>query len=199
MVPLYRLTGEKCNFCTYFVTGAPNGPPYTLTGKKCNFCTYIVSSAPNGPSIYAEWGKVQFLHLLCYWSSKWSPYTCWLVKSAISAPTLSVVLQKVPLYRLTGGKCKSCSKFLKFPYFGHTLQLGHQMVPHTGWLLKWPHFVPTLSLSHRMIPWSPVQRLIVEIAIFWPHLLVKSAVFVLLCNLATKWSTIWAEKCSFSS
>ena len=109
---------------------------------------------------------MQFQHLLCYWSSKWSPYTCWLVKSAISAPTLSVVLQMVPLYRLTGGKCKSCSKFLKFPYFGHTLQLGHQMVPHTGWLLKWPHFVPTLSLSHRMIPWSPVQRLIVEIA-YW--------------------------------
>ena len=165
---------------------------------------------------------MQFLHLHCSWCSKWSlytgwlgksaisaptlllvlqmvPYTCWLVKSAISAPTLSVVLQMVPLYRLTGGKCKSCSKFLKFPYFGHTLQLGHQMVPHTGWLLKWPHFVPTLSLSHRMIPWSPVQRLIVEIAIFWPHLLVKSAVFVLLCNLATKWSTIRAEKCSFSS
>ena len=51
MVPLYRLTGEKCNFCTYSVSGAPNGPPYMLTGKKCNFRTYIVSGTPNGPLI----------------------------------------------------------------------------------------------------------------------------------------------------
>ena len=51
MVPLYMLIGEKCNFCTYIVSGAPNGPPYMLTSKKCNFCTYIVSGAPNGPLI----------------------------------------------------------------------------------------------------------------------------------------------------
>ena len=76
MVPLYKVIGEKCNFCTYIVTGAPNGPLYMLTGKKCNFCTYIVSGAPNGPPIQGDWGKVQFLHLLCYWCSKWSPYTC---------------------------------------------------------------------------------------------------------------------------
>ena len=55
MVPLYRVIGEKCNFCTYFVTGAPNGPLYMLTGKKCNFCTYIVTGAPNGPPIHADW------------------------------------------------------------------------------------------------------------------------------------------------
>ena len=54
MVPLYRLTGEKCNFCTYSVSGALNGPPYMLTGKKwCSkWSPYI--------------GKVQFPHLLCY-------------------------------------------------------------------------------------------------------------------------------------
>ena len=69
MVPLYMVIGEKCNFCTYIVSGAPNGPPYMLTGKKCNFCTYIVSGAPYGPCIEADWGKVQFLHLLCYWCS----------------------------------------------------------------------------------------------------------------------------------
>ena len=51
MVPLYMVIGEKCNFCTYIVTGAPNGPLYMLNGKKCNFCTYIVSGAPNGPHI----------------------------------------------------------------------------------------------------------------------------------------------------
>ena len=79
-------------------------PLYRLTGEKCNFCTYIVSGAPNGPPIQGDWGKVQFLHLYCNWCSKWSPYTGWLEKSAISAPTLSVVLQMVPLYRLTGGK-----------------------------------------------------------------------------------------------
>ena len=38
-------------------------PLYMLTGKKCNFCTYIVSGAPNGPSIQGDLGKVQFLHL----------------------------------------------------------------------------------------------------------------------------------------
>ena len=70
MVPLYRLTGEKCNFCTYIVSGAPNGPPiqgdwgkvqwhpykadYLLTVKKCNFCKYIVTGAPNGPPIHAD-------------------------------------------------------------------------------------------------------------------------------------------------
>ena len=54
MVHLYRVIGEKCNFCTYIVTGAPNGPLYMLTGKKCNFCTYIVTGAPNGPLIQAD-------------------------------------------------------------------------------------------------------------------------------------------------
>ena len=75
MVPLYMVIGEKCNFCTYIVSGAPNGPLYMLTGKKCNFCTYIVTGAPNGPPIQADWRKVQFLHLPCYWCSKWSLYT----------------------------------------------------------------------------------------------------------------------------
>ena len=75
MVPLYMVIGEKCNFCTYIVTGAPNGLLYMLTGKKCNFCTYIETGAPNGPSIQGDWGKLQFLHLLCYWCSKWPPYT----------------------------------------------------------------------------------------------------------------------------
>ena len=75
MVPLYRVIGKKCNFCTYIVTGAPNGPLYMLTSKKCIFCTYIVSGAPNGPSIQGDLGKVQFLHLHCNWCSKWSPYT----------------------------------------------------------------------------------------------------------------------------
>ena len=87
MVPLYRLTGGKCNSCTYIVSSAPNGPLYMLTGKKCNFCTYIVTGAPNGdwgkvvtgaptgPPIHADWQKVQFLHLICYCCSKWSPYT----------------------------------------------------------------------------------------------------------------------------
>ena len=98
MVPLYRVIGEKCNFCTYIVTGARNGPLYMLTskkcnfcsyilklvlqmvplymltGKKCNFCTYFVIGAPNGPPIHGDWGKVQFLHLHCQWCSKWSPY-----------------------------------------------------------------------------------------------------------------------------
>ena len=55
MVPLYMLTGKKCNFCTYIVSGAPNGPLYMLTGKKCNFCSYIVTGAPNGPPIHADW------------------------------------------------------------------------------------------------------------------------------------------------
>ena len=111
---------EKCNFCTYFFHWCSKWSPYTgwlaksaisaptlsvvlqmvhlyrLTGEKCNFCTYIVSGAPNGPSIQGDWGKVQFLHLHCNWCSKWSPYTGWLEKSAISAPTLSVVLQMVP-------------------------------------------------------------------------------------------------------
>ena len=57
MVPLYKVIGEKCNFCTYIVTGAPNGPLYMLTSKKCIFCTYIVTivtGAPNGPPIQAD-------------------------------------------------------------------------------------------------------------------------------------------------
>ena len=88
MVSLDSVIGEKCNFCTYIVTGVPNGPLYMMTGKKCNFCTYIVAGAPNGPPIHGDWGKVQFLHLYCRWCSKWSLYTWWLGKSAISAPTL---------------------------------------------------------------------------------------------------------------
>ena len=32
--PLYRLTVEKGNFCTYFAIGAPNDPLYRLTGEK---------------------------------------------------------------------------------------------------------------------------------------------------------------------
>ena len=57
MVPLYKVIGEKCNFCTYIVTGAPNGPLYMLTSKKCIFCTYIVTivtGAANGPPIQAD-------------------------------------------------------------------------------------------------------------------------------------------------
>ena len=57
MVPLYRVIWEKCNFCTYIVTGAPNGPLYMLTSKKCIFCTYIVTivtGAANGPPIQAD-------------------------------------------------------------------------------------------------------------------------------------------------
>ena len=49
-------------------------PLYRLTSKKCNFCTYIVSGAPNGPPIQADWGKVQILAKLCLWCSKWSTY-----------------------------------------------------------------------------------------------------------------------------
>ena len=48
-------------------------PLYMMTGKKCNFRTYIVTCAPNGPPIHADWGKEQFLHLHCQWCSKWSP------------------------------------------------------------------------------------------------------------------------------
>ena len=158
MVPLYRLTGEKGNFRTYIVTGAPNGD----WGK-------VVTGAPNGPPIHADWQKVQFLHLICYCCSKWSPYTgwlgksaisaptvsvvlqmvphtCWLARSAISVPTLSVVLQMVPLYNLywlTEEKCNFCTYFV------------------TGalWLLWLPHFA-TWKLCH--------QRLIVEIVTYLP-------------------------------
>ena len=166
MVPLYMVIGEKCNFCTYIVGGAPNGPSiqadfqkvqflhlhyqwcskwstYTwwlgksaisaptlllvlqmvplcwLTKKKCNFCTYILTGAPNSPPIYADWYKMQFLYPHCQWCSKWSPYTGWLGKSAISAPTLLLVLQ---------------------------------MVPHTCWLAKSAISVPTLSVVLQMVP-----------------------------------------------
>jgi len=152
MVPLCRLTGGKGNFRTYIVTGAPNGD----WGK-------VVTGAPNGPPIHADWQKVQFLHLICYCCSKSSPYTgwlgksaisaptvsvvlqmvphtCWLARSAISVPTLSVVLQMVPLYNLywlTEEKCNFCTYFV------------------TGalWLLRltfWPHYNWSTN-------WSPVQ------------------------------------------
>ena len=56
MVSLYMLTGKKCNFCTYIVSSAPNGPSiYMLNGEKCNFFTYFVTGAPNGPPIHVDW------------------------------------------------------------------------------------------------------------------------------------------------
>ena len=50
--PLYRLTGKKCNFCTYMSVVLQMVPLYSLTGEKCNFCTYFVTGASNGPIIY---------------------------------------------------------------------------------------------------------------------------------------------------
>ena len=72
---------------------APNGPHYRLTEEKCNFCTYFVTGA------------------------------LWL---------------------------------LRLPYFGPTLQLGHQMVHCKGWLLKLPHKL-LAQVYHSATKWSPVQ------------------------------------------
>ena len=130
-------------------------PLYRLTSKKCNFCTYIVIGAPNGPPIQGNLGKVQFLHLHCSWCSKWSPYTGWLAKCAISAPTLSVVLQMVPLYRVIGEKCNFCTYFVTGAPNGPPIQgdwgkvqflhlhcqwcskwwFAYKMVHHTGWMV----------------------------------------------------------------
>ena len=66
MVPLYRLTGEKCNFCTYFVTGAlwllrlpqfwphfttgpPNGLPYSLILEIAIFWPHFTTGPLDGP------------------------------------------------------------------------------------------------------------------------------------------------------
>ena len=207
------LTGKKCNFCTYIVTGAPNGPPiqgewgkvqflhlhcnwcskwspytgwlaqseisaptlsvvllmvplYRVIGEKCNFCTYIVTGAPNGPPIHGDWGKVQFLHLHCQWCSKWSTYTGWLEKSAISAPTLLLVLQMVPLYRVIGEKCNFCTYFVTGAPNGPLYML-------TGGKCNFCTYI-ALSNVHRppiQADWGRVQFL---------HLL---------CYWCSKWST----------
>ena len=178
MVPLYRMTGEKCNFCTYIVSGAPNGPLYMLTGKKCNFCTHFNSGASNGPlyrltgkkcdfcTYMSDWGEVQFLHIHCQWWSKWSPYIGWLGKSAISAPTLLLVLSD----------CWDC----------------HILAPLYNWANKWSSVKSVQANcwnSHILAPlchWATPNG---------PHsgCPVKSAVFALFCHSATKWSTIQAD------
>ena len=151
MVPLYRLTGEKCNFCTYSVSGAPNGPPYMLTGKKCNFRTYIVSDTPN-----------------------YTIYIGWLRKSAISAPTLLLVLSDcwdchilAPLYNwatkcsTVKADCWNCHinywpKFTILPLNGPLYSLIVEIAS------VWPHFTTGP-------PKGPPYRLIVEMFTFWPH------------------------------
>ena len=82
MVPQYRLTGERYNFF---------GPTLLLVLKVVPSTGWLMKS--------------QFLAPLCHWYSKWFSCTCWLWKSAIFGPTLSLVLWMVPLYRLTGEKC----------------------------------------------------------------------------------------------
>ena len=117
----------------------PEGPLiFTAFHEKCNFCTY-------------------FFH----WCSKWSPYTGWLAKSAISAPTLSVVLQMVHLYRLTDKRAifgKKLSLVLhlvplywligKSAIFGKKLSLVLQFL-HLPcyWCSKWSLYVVSLGKS----------------------------------------------------
>ena len=116
---------------------------------------------------------MQFLYLHCQWCSKWSPYIGWLRKSAISAPTVSVVLQMVPhtcwlaksapqmvpLYRLTD--CWDC----------------HILAPLYNWATKWSTVKADCWNCHinywpkfTILPLNgPLYSLIVEIASVWPH------------------------------
>ena len=146
------VTREKCNFCTYFVTGAPNGPPIQADGK----------SAISAPTVSVVLQMV--------------PHTCWLARSAISVPTLSVVLQMVPLYNLywlTEEKCNFCTYFLT----GALWLLRLTFWPHYNWSTKWSPIKADCWNCHinywpkfTILPLNgPLYSLIVEIASVWPH------------------------------
>ena len=105
MAPYTAWLRKECDFCTHFVRVAPHGPPYRLTCKSCNFCTRFV--------IGAQYGPLFRLALIAGLLMK---------KSAISAPTLWVVLQMV-LHRC---------QLEKIPIYAPTLSVVLEMVHHTG-------------------------------------------------------------------
>ena len=147
------LTGKKCNFCTYIVSGAPNGPPYMLTGKKCNFRTYIVIGAANGPLIHC--------------------YIGWLRKSAISAPILLLVLSDCWDWHF-GPTLKLGHQ--RVPCKGWLLKFSHKLLAQvyhsaTKWSPVQSDWWNCLSLAPFTTgpPKGPPYRLIVEMSTFWPH------------------------------
>ena len=147
-----------------------------LTVEKYNFCTYILTGAPNSPPIHADWKKMQFLYLHCQWCSKWSPYTCWLAKGAIYAPNLLLLLQMVPLYRLTGEKvqflhlqCQWCSKWSPIHADWQEVQF---LYLHCQWCCKWSPYTLLYRLTEEkcnFCTYFVTGALWLLRLTFWPH------------------------------
>ena len=99
--------------------------------KKCNFCTQFVIGAPYGPP-YILTGEKSAI-------SAPTHHTCWLAKVAISAPTLSLVLQM--------GLHRCCLEKISAP----TLSVVLEMVYHTGRLGTSAISARTLSVVLQMV------------------------------------------------
>ena len=119
---------------------------------------------PNGPLYWLNSQKVQFLHPLYCWATKWSTILAEVSKSAISAPTFPTGPPNSPLYRLTSKKCN---------FFWHIFTGSHQIVLCTGRVRKTIILVTTLTVGYQMFPNTS-----------W---LMKMHILAPLCNWATRW------------
>ena len=112
----------------------------------------ILQSVANGrPSLQLICRPEPWLNLSLHSIVSTTTYTSRVRKSAINGTTLILGHQMVP-YTVKVRK----SALTKLPQFGPTLQLDHQRVPPTGWLLKLPYFGPTLSMVPIQADWWKV-------------------------------------------